>query len=776
MLRTFPSGLLVFTFLSAAVMAGEAQSPPPPDAPTSADEVTSLVQQRKFPEAKRRLGELLEADPNNSQLLFKRGAIEWILGEIDQATADLTKAIDLAPENPRAYVVRAACYESRGDSSAALRDLNTAIQRDANCADAYYRRGCLEEQRGRVEEALVDFDKVLEIVPDAGAQHMRGTCLVALGRWEEALKAFDQSLALNPREIKSYVTRAIVYWRLGKAQDAIADCNRVIDRDADFGTAYLIRALVYAGQGYWEQAVRDLGQAAKLEAEASSTAYYYRGLIYLRFGHYPEAVADFERALQSGPTTLEVLLARAAAYRALEKPDLANADIRAAMKNQKFGKLHKACRAGDLAEVQQLLAQGQDVNEAGPLEMTPLHLACLGDHLQVLRLLLHQGANPNARDATGQTPLHHACRYGSMGAVVLLLANRADPNCRQGSLFPLPDSANAGDQPLHIACRAGKWEIIAFLLEHGADRQARSESGQTILELLRQGGSLPQWFTEGDLDLVFAGDDSNRSRVKALVNHCALGCSERLTFLRAQVPDLNVRDDRGMTPLGQACASGCFDVAMFLVQEGADVNCADADGRTPLHHATESENLAIAQLLLNHGADATRKSQAGETPLDVLRRTRLAKGLPADLTYPDAVRQHLASATERLLTDAASLLEEGKQVVQQWQESYDGALVRAAARTVPVYMDKYGTEHPKPADPLDPEERELYTYRRDPAQAMHAKAMAYYGPPQPVALSESLAKAQLAICFAGLIYDEKDPRHQQVYTRASAIAAAIPKS
>ena len=69
-----------------------------------------------------------------------------------------------------------------------------------------------------------------------------------------------------------------------------------------------------------------------------------------------------------------------------------------------------SCGAGDLASVEDLLAQGEDVNCRGAQNRTPLHRAVGKGHNAVVQQLIRQGADLSLLDQGGLTPLsetHH---------------------------------------------------------------------------------------------------------------------------------------------------------------------------------------------------------------------------------------------------------------------------------------------------------------------------------------------------------------------------------
>ena len=92
------------------------------------------------------------------------------------------------------------------------------------------------------------------------------------------------------------------------------------------------------------------------------------------------------------------------------------------------GALHDAARSSDAGRVNQLIAQGADVNEKDRQRYTPLHSAASSGNVAVAELLIARGAEVNAKDWESFTPLHNAAFNGHRAVVALLIARGADVN------------------------------------------------------------------------------------------------------------------------------------------------------------------------------------------------------------------------------------------------------------------------------------------------------------------------------------------------------------
>ncbi|KAK6164576.1 hypothetical protein DH2020_001440 [Rehmannia glutinosa] len=78
--------------------------------------------------------------------------------------------------------------------------------------------------------------------------------------------------------------------------------------------------------------------------------------------------------------------------------------------------------------------------------------------------------------------------------------------------------------------------------------------------------------------------------------------------------DVNIKTDRGDSPLLVAASKGHFNTAKYFIIRGADITMSGYQGTTCLHLAAEKGNKELMQLLLLKGADIEADSVRG-TPL-----------------------------------------------------------------------------------------------------------------------------------------------------------------
>jgi len=98
--------------------------------------------------------------------------------------------------------------------------------------------------------------------------------------------------------------------------------------------------------------------------------------------------------------------------------------------------LLQATEAGDIVQMEALLAKGAAVNARNAHGWTPLHVAAAGGDPAVIALLLKHGADVHVQSHIGTTALDNATTRGGRQAVIdLLLAHGARSNGAWDELF-----------------------------------------------------------------------------------------------------------------------------------------------------------------------------------------------------------------------------------------------------------------------------------------------------------------------------------------------------
>lgn len=231
-----------------------------------------LQQQGKFNEAADEYRALLKIKPDYAEAQANFGAVLARLGRYEESVAAYETALKLAPQlTPILF----------------------------NLGIAHYRAG-------KFAQAAAAFQRFLEQRPDViQARQLYGLSLISLERDEEGVKQLEQTLDAAPPDPAVLYHLGLAYLRLGKAGFR-ATLERLASFPAGYPVLHLLQGMAFLRDLQFEQAVDELQQAEKLNADLPRM-YFSLGLAHFKLGHNKEAVAAFEKEAQRSPQDFATL-------------------------------------------------------------------------------------------------------------------------------------------------------------------------------------------------------------------------------------------------------------------------------------------------------------------------------------------------------------------------------------------------------------------------------------------------------------------------------------
>ncbi|EPE24664.1 Ankyrin repeat-containing protein [Glarea lozoyensis ATCC 20868] len=284
--------------------------------------------------------------------------------------------------------------------------------------------------------------------------------------------------------------------------------------------------------------------------------------------------------------------------------------------------LHLAAEIGNASLIDDILANGIEIDSVDDYGSTALHVAVQYRHLEVAKTLLRlQSVRPQAEtiDDTGvasvmlqlgrngNSILHSACLGGDLEIVRWVMATEPHLEVTKRNRFE--------ETPLHLAAAFGHTEVVEFLQSIDADVQAMNTDGNSPLELASRGGhmSVLTLLLEttqpktANAAFRFAAKHGDLLMIKSLL------AAERVT----QDNTLPLADNRGHA-LYLAASHGHANVVEYLLKSGSDPNERKNSNsrRSPLAEAAYEGHTHVIQRLLVGGANINLASgSSGDTPL-----------------------------------------------------------------------------------------------------------------------------------------------------------------
>ncbi len=204
--------------------------------------------------------------------------------KIEQKGEQKKDSFENSPVEHSPYQDIADQYVRLGEFDKAMHNYALAIgQLSAACVDrAYASRGDLEFRLGKYKDALNDYDKAISLTANSAQDDDQKTELAA-----------------------NYYGRIRVYMKRKEYEKALADCDKLVDLDAQ-DSYKALRANVYDKLGQHEQANADREEVlepyeAAVKEEATDTAYNDRGVAHEDVGQYSKALQDYLQAIKLSP-------------------------------------------------------------------------------------------------------------------------------------------------------------------------------------------------------------------------------------------------------------------------------------------------------------------------------------------------------------------------------------------------------------------------------------------------------------------------------------------
>lgn len=185
-------------------------------------------------------------------IYFRRAQLKCHeLDRCQDAIADYDQASALDPGDFFIYVDRSRAKELSGDFAAAVADLRQVIN--------LYNLKKDEKKDDTLKEKFGDKGELVAV--SMALINLSGK-LIRTGENEAALEAINQAITLNPR--MGYESRGQYRLNFGDLNEAIADCDRVIELDPNAGTAYIRRGIALTLQGKTAEGQKDMDRGAEL--------------------------------------------------------------------------------------------------------------------------------------------------------------------------------------------------------------------------------------------------------------------------------------------------------------------------------------------------------------------------------------------------------------------------------------------------------------------------------------------------------------------------------
>lgn len=273
--------------------------------------------------------------------------------------------------------------------------------------------------------------------------------------------------------------------------------------------------------------------------------------------------------------------------------------------NEGVSPIHDAVAQGANDIIELLIKNKASVNNTNNMGHTPLIIASIFDRPDALKYLIDKGANINHADVAGRTAIHWAALHNKSGILSILLDSGANRDIKDnlgltpadlawiaradhaGKLLPAPSPQNKLTKYRELL------DIFSYIKEPISQKNRRTL--ENLLSDSKYNFNDPSMnrtlfaCIDGYPDISMTSVQ-DKDLVKLAVN-----TNDYATLLQILVsePNLDVKDDSGMTPIMHVAVKDNSKMAELFCYKAANINAVDNNGKSWMDIAFESKSGSI---------------------------------------------------------------------------------------------------------------------------------------------------------------------------------------
>ncbi|MEM7634941.1 MAG: tetratricopeptide repeat protein [Pseudomonadota bacterium] len=125
-----------------------------------------------------------------------------------------------------AYASRGVTYRQLGQLDNAIADLTTALDNDKGNVNIHIARARALFNKRDYDRAMLDLAEAIKLDPQNSVPvNLMGKNHFMLANYDIALKFFGEAIELDPNDYNAFVNRATTYYRTNKLPEAMKDVN-----------------------------------------------------------------------------------------------------------------------------------------------------------------------------------------------------------------------------------------------------------------------------------------------------------------------------------------------------------------------------------------------------------------------------------------------------------------------------------------------------------------------------------------------------------------------
>lgn len=190
----------------------------------------TLVRQRKFAEAVERFQEAAAGDKLNPDAHEGMATAYFLMGDMQNASAEFLRVTQLDPRRGRAYINLGAVYNRLQQFDKAAAALRKAVKIERKSAQAYYNLGIAQKGLKQLSMSVSAYKEAVKLNPKMAEAHQNlGNIYLEMNNNTQATRCFNTALELRPGFDRAVLGLKRAKEAVAAAKSSFSPFGRLVD-------------------------------------------------------------------------------------------------------------------------------------------------------------------------------------------------------------------------------------------------------------------------------------------------------------------------------------------------------------------------------------------------------------------------------------------------------------------------------------------------------------------------------------------------------------------
>ncbi len=269
-------------------------------------------------QATSQLQRALDLNPAHGQARMLASLVYMKKNKADDAIAEIRKVLATDPQNAAAHSILGSAFLAKGMSTEGIAELNRALELDPELVDARFKKGIFELSRGKTGEAEAELSAAVRINPELlNSRIILASSYLQRNEFAKAVTTAQQGMRGQKTDAIFHNIIADAYLRQSKPADAMNALRKAKEADPRFEVTYFKLVALHLLAGEQEKGLAELQTLVELAPDNVRARLTMASLLEI-MGKGKEARASYERARRTGE--LEAALETARYYLRSKEP------------------------------------------------------------------------------------------------------------------------------------------------------------------------------------------------------------------------------------------------------------------------------------------------------------------------------------------------------------------------------------------------------------------------------------------------------------------------